>query len=264
MKKIFFIFIAILLFLTACGGEDFNTNTSKQNSIKKDVNKTNEKNDTIKKDPNKVYKIMPLGDSITYDDAHAYYDSNGKNLVPAGKRTAYRSFLAWDLNDAGIKYHFVGSRSSGYDIKPKFDPYNEGHPGWTSFDISKRVYRYLEHRPPDIVLLHIGTNDKAGGRIDGVKKILDEIKRFERNHKTHIHVFVALIINRKFWDRTIEKYNVNLRNMIINMNDPEITLVDMTHILNSNDYLENTHPNKHGYKKIADKWFIALTDYLLN
>ncbi len=253
MKKIFFIFIAILLFLTACGGGGGTTSS----------------NDSNNSASSKVYRIMPLGDSITYDDANAYYDSNGRNLVPEGKRTAYRSFLAYDLNEVGIKYDFVGSRRAGYDVEPKFDPDNEGHPGWTSFQIADHVYHYLEMNPADIVLLHIGTNDKYGGggeRVDGTERIINEIERFANDHHMKIHIFVALIINRWLWDRTIEKYNANLRAMLEARNDPNITIVDMSELISGghHDYLENTHPNKQGYKKIADKWFIALTDYLLN
>ncbi len=236
----------IIFFLTACGGGG----ATSSNDISSKLSK--------------VYTIMPLGDSITYDDAHAYYDSNGNNLVPAGKRTAYRSFLAYDLDDAGIKYNFVGSRRAGYDVEPKFDPDNEGHPGWTSFDISKKVYGYLSKNPADIVLLHIGTNDRAGGRVDGTEKIINEIERYAKDHKKKIHIFVALIINRWLFDKTIEKYNKNLEAMLKKRNDPNITIVDMRNMISGgqHDYLENTHPNKQGYKKIADKWFVELTDYL--
>jgi len=236
----------IIFFLTACGGGGANSSSDNSSTS------------------SKVYTIMPLGDSITYDDANAYYDSNGNNLVPAGKRTAYRSFLAYDLDDAGIKYNFVGSRRAGYDIEPKFDPDNEGHPGWTSFDISKKVYHYLEMNPADIVLLHIGTNDRAGGRVDGTEKIINEIERYAKDHKKKIHIFVALIINRWLFDKTIEKYNKNLEAMLKKRNDPNITIVDMRNMISGgqHDYLENTHPNKQGYKKIADKWFVELTDYL--
>ena len=207
-------------------------------------------------------KIMPLGDSITYDDALAYYDSSGRNLVPEGQRTAYRSYLAYDLNDAGVSYDFVGSRRAGYDVEPKFDPDNEGHPGWTTWDIASHVYSFLEQNPPDVILLHIGTNDRAGGRVDGMEKILNEIDRFKKDHNKKIKVFVALIINRWLWDRTIEKYNANLLALLQNRNDPDIVIVDMREILagSRGDYLENTHPSKAGYKRIADKWFVALMD----
>jgi len=233
------ILISLILFFTGCGGGGSSGGGSAG-----------------------IVKIMPLGDSITYDDANAYEDSHGNNLVPEGKRTAYRSFLAYDLNDAGVKYDFVGSRRAGYDVKPPFDPDNEGHPGWTSWDIANHIYSYLQQNTPDVILLHIGTNDRAGGRVDGTEKILNEIDRFKKDHNKKIKVFVALIINRWLWDRTIEKYNANLLAMLQKRNDPDIVIVDMSNLISGgqHDYLENTHPNKSGYKRIADKWFTSLMD----
>ena len=249
MKRVIFITIISILF-TACGGGESSSNKNKKS-----------------KKSSKVIKIMPLGDSITYDSAHAYYDSNGKNLVPAGKRTAYRSYLAYDLKDAGVKFDFVGSKRAGYDVIPKFDPDNEGHPGWSSFKLAKKAYYYISKNPADFVLLHIGTNDKydgGGTRVDGTKKIIDEIERYAKEHKRKIHIFVALIINRWLWDKTIEKYNKNLKAMLEARNDPNITIVDMRNLLagSQGDYLENTHPSKKGYKKMADKWFVEIMDYL--
>ncbi len=212
----------------------------------------------------KTVRIMPLGDSITYDYANAYYNSSGKMIVPIGKRTGYRSFLAYNLDDAGVKYDFVGSRRAGYDVTPKFDPDNEGYAGWTTWQIASHVYGFLSKNPADAILLHIGSNDQAGGRVDGIEKILNEIKRFEKDRNTKIKVFVALIINRWFWDRTIEKYNKNLKAMLARRNDPNIVVVDMSHLLSAKhgDYLEDYHPNKQGYKKMADKWFVSLMDNL--
>ena len=212
--------------------------------------------------PTNTVRIMPLGNSITYDDANAYYDADGNNLVPEGLRTAYRSYLAYDLNDAGVSYDFVGSRRAGYDVEPPFDPDNEGHPGWTTWDIADNVYSFLQQNPPDVILLHIGTNDRADGRVDGMERILNEIDRYKADSNRKIKVFVALIINRWFWDKTIEKYNANLLELLQNRNDPDIVIVDMRELLagSQGDYLENTHPSKQGYKKIADKWFVSLMD----
>ena len=247
MKYYFYILFIFTIFFSGCGGGGGGSDTNSSTQSNKQ---------------NSVVRIMPLGDSITYDDAHAYYDSNGRNLVPEGQRTAYRSYLAYDLNDVGVKYDFVGSRRAGYDVTPPFDPDNEGHPGWTSWDIADHVYSYLEQNPADVILLHIGTNDRADGRVDGTERILNEIKRYEKDHNTKIRVFVALIINRWLWDKTIEKYNENLLEMLEARNDPNITIVDMRYLLSGSqgDYLENTHPSKQGYKKMADKWFESLMD----
>jgi len=208
-------------------------------------------------------RIMPLGDSITYDDAHSYFDASGNNLVSAGERTAYRSFLAYNLDGAGVKYDFVGSRHSGFDVEPSFDPDNEGHPGWTSKQIASHVYRFLAKNPADIVLLHIGTNDHSKS-IKGVKKIIREIRRYEKDHNANIKIFVALIINRWFHDYKIEGFNKKLEAYLDSKGGQGITKVDMRHLLSgrAGDYLENTHPSKSGYEKMADRWFSEIIDYV--
>ena len=244
MKKLFkfLTIIGLSVLLTACGGGGSSSSSSSSS---------------------KMWRIMPLGDSITYDDAHAYYDSNDRNLVPAGKRTAYRSFLAYDLDDAGVNYDFVGSRRAGYSVEPPFDPDNEGHPGWTSYQIASHVYGFLAAHPADIVLLHIGTNDHSRS-IEGTKKVISEIKRFAADHKMKIKIFVALIINRWLFDRKIEDYNKNLEAYLASLGDPDVIQVDMRNMLSgrAGDYLENTHPSKSGYKKMADRWFSAIIDYV--
>ena len=148
-------------------------------------------------------------------------------------------------------------------MEPPFDPDNEGHPGWTSTQIANHVYGFLTANPADIVLLHIGTNDHSRS-INGVKKIISEIKRFEKDYNMKIKVFVALIINRWLFDHKIEDFNKNLEAYLDSLDDPNIIKVDMRDMLSgrAGDYLENTHPSKSGYKKMADRWFSAIIDYV--
>ena len=205
-----------------------------------------------------ITKIMPLGDSITYDDLR----SDSINYRPDGIRTAYRDDLWYMLQDANFAADFVGSQVAGQDITPPFDADNEGHPGWTSYDISETVYQFLSDNPPDTILLHIGTNDHSSS-ISGVNSLLDEIERYERDTGTHIRVIIALIIGRTgVSNATIESFNSNLANLVnsrINTGDM-LTLVDMYHDagLTADDYAETTHPNSAGYAKMATVWFNAL------
>ena len=100
-------------------------------------------------------RIMPLGDSITYDMREA----DLRDPRPTSTRTGYRSHLWYMLQNANYQADFVGSQVAGQAINPPFDPDNEGHPGWTSLDIAERTYSYMITHQPNIVLLHIGTND---------------------------------------------------------------------------------------------------------
>lgn len=204
-------------------------------------------------------RIMPLGDSITYDQLEFEYEN--QNPRPIGERTSYRSHLWYRLQDGGYLPDFVGSQKAGYDILPPFDPDNEGHPGATSFNIAESLYGYLANAQPDIILLHIGTNDYTTSA-EGIEMILNQIAIYESNSGKSIHLYIAQIIDRKNHDPIIAAFNQDLTKRIqeqIKLGK-RITLVDMYHRagLTPDDYADNTHPNSNGYAKMANVWFNAL------
>lgn len=202
-------------------------------------------------------KIMPLGDSITYDNRQSDLD----DPRPTGTRTAYRSHLWYALEAAGYSADFVGSRVAGQSITPPFDPDNEGHPGWTSYDIAENTYSYMANSGPDIVLLHIGTNDH-GKDISGVASILNEIDIYEQASGHSIRVLLALIIDRKSPDKLIRLFNENLQDLYLSriLDGDNITLVDLYNGagLQSSDYADTTHPKDNGYQKMAVVWKNAI------
>jgi len=208
-------------------------------------------------DSNVTIKIMPLGDSITYDNR----ESDLSDPRPISRRTGYRSHLWYMLQDAGYAADFVGSKVAGQSVNPPFDPDNEGHPGWSSYDIAENTYSYMLQNTPDTVLLHIGTNDHQTS-IAGVSEILREIDTYEQTSGHTVRVIVALIIDRKDGDRNIRIFNENLQVLITSrlLDGDNIALVDMYKGagLNGGDYADNTHPNDRGYTKIATVWYNAI------
>lgn len=202
-------------------------------------------------------RIMPLGDSLTYDNNR---DDN-LNDTSTSKRTGYRSHLWYGLQNASYDADFVGSEVAGEAVSPPFDPDNEGHPGWDSYEISERIYGWLIDNPADIVLLHIGTNDHRTSNA-GVEQILNTIDIYEAETKTSVKVIVAMIIDRQEPDPIIEGFNENLKKTIGKRikNGDLLTLVDMYQGagLTSADYVDNTHPNDTGYNKMAGVWAKAL------
>ncbi len=88
-------------------------------------------------------RIMPLGDSITYGQGSTDYGG-------------YRLPLWHDLSTLGAHITFVGSVQKG---PADFPNENEGHPGWTIRKIAAQVVSWLQTYQPQIILLHIGTND---------------------------------------------------------------------------------------------------------
>lgn len=204
-------------------------------------------------------KIMPIGDSITWD---WYY---GDPRTDA-ERSGYRSHLWYKLQEIGYKADFVGSRTNGGAVAPRFDGANEGYTGWTSYQIADQVYHWLEMNPPDVVLLHIGTNDSVHYASDtaGVEQILDQVDFFEKNRGLHIKVIVARIISLPSNPNWISRFNRNLdamvRSRIVSGDDLEI--VDMEYGAGLNygrDLIDGIHPTNCGYEKMANVWFKVLT-----
>jgi len=202
-------------------------------------------------------RIMPMGDSITYDDTVA----DQERPRSKGKRGGYRKHLWYMLQDAGYEADFVGSQHIGADIQPPIDPDNEGHPGWSSYRLADSTYDFLVQNPADIVLLHIGTNDHQSS-ISGINEVLDMIDLFEQESGISVKVYVALIIDREVPDRNIKYFNENLKELVGRRikNGDNLTLVDMNGLakLRSSDYADNTHPNDSGYRKMAQVWFNAI------
>ncbi len=224
-----------------------------------------------------VVRIMPLGDSIT--------EGSASNVVPDNSDywVSYRKAL-WDqLTAAGYDIDFVGTLSSG-DMISNFDPDHEGHGGWSDDDIvygnpsntaAGKLADWLADQQPDIVLLHIGTNDLQTNA-DAVEAILDEIDAYSPD----VWVVLARIINRSCiftlcsQSATTTAYNNNVEAMALDrMNNPansdRIVIVDMEdgagidyHGVPDGDMANNLHPFATGYAKMADLWFAALMEIL--
>ena len=200
-------------------------------------------------------RIMPLGDSITYDQT--YGDTRPDRL-----KSGYRNHLWYKLSEANYAADFVGSQIAGQSVIPEFDTDNEGHPGWTSFDIAEKVHAYLTQNNADIILLHIGTNDHSTFT-GGVDSILQEIDFYEQQTGRSVRVMVALIIDRQNQaDLITQGFNTKLKKLIAwrASGGDSLTMIDMYRGagLTSADYIDFTHPNDSGYQKMATVWFNAL------
>jgi hypothetical protein len=201
---------------------------------------------------------MPLGDSLTYDNTYA----DDEKPRPSGIRTGYRSHLWYMLKDANYSVDFVGSQRAGEAIKPPFDPDNEGHPGWTSYEIAEKVHGSLVKYQPNIILLHAGTNDRSTTNPEGINQILNEIDYYEETSGNIVRVYVALILDRKEKDGRIRIFNRRLKALIASRitNGDNLVLVDIYGKvkLSSDHYVDPTHPDKYGYWKMAKVWYHAL------
>ncbi len=198
-------------------------------------------------------RIMPLGDSITYQSY------------------SYREKL-WDLLEQDeIQIDFVGSQSSG--SLP--DNNNEGHNGWSTFELNDEIIWWMQAHNPDIVLLHIGTNDvnnakHAGRDMSGSEAELSGLidKIYDQSPETKIFV-AAIIPSRDCWQKcgqaamTID-WNSRVRTVVNRKSAEEklVYLVDMEReagIDVNTDLGDAVHPNKNGADKMAIVWYNHLT-----
>jgi lysophospholipase L1-like esterase len=224
-------------------------------------------------------KIMPLGDSITQGTSSGEPD--------LARQVSYRKFLFDSLNAAGYDFDFVGSRNNGSDIFGNVDyADHEGHPGWSDFEIvngrasdpaAGQLDLWLTDHQPDIVLLHIGTNDLDSGPngADDVEAILDEIDVYSLD----AWVILARIIARENdicsgnppttgTDTTTFNNNVEVMAQVritdkIVFVDTECGAgIDYQNQAFGGDMWDLLHPYETGYEKMADVWFAGLQQIL--
>jgi subtilisin family serine protease/lysophospholipase L1-like esterase len=193
--------------------------------------------------------VMPLGDSITWGQG-------------SSTDSGYRGPLWLRLsNEAGYTPDFVGSQLSG----TIGDPNHEGHKGWTINQIRSYITGWLGTYQPDVVLLHIGTNDMAknidpAGAPDRLSALIDEILAARPN----AYVLVAKITpsTEPTIQSRIDTYNAAIP-AIVAAKGSHVRLVDMTNVTTA-DLDDTLHPNDTGYAKMSDRWYPVLTGVLGN
>lgn len=196
--------------------------------------------------PRAPVRVMPLGDSIT-----AGVEVKG----------AYRSDL-WQLMTAGgLPVDFVGSSSSGPRELPDHD--HEGRPGWQIAQLDARVRGWLTRYRPDIVLLHIGTNDVLRGHVGRAPRRLDALIGRITATLPAAQVYVATIIPlaNTSLDRRVRHYNAAVARLVRarSATDRNVHLVDMYSALSRRDLTsDGIHPNSAGYSAMALRWYAAL------
>lgn len=237
-------------------------------------------------------KILPLGNSITFDQLAI-------DLRPIGERISYRYRLYQLLNAENYTYDFIGSEQSGGNYLPAGFTDNAGFPGITAAQLltllqTGRNYKidpvngfcelpscnqsYLAYYQPDIILLHIGTNDitdsaSAPGAVSAVASILDFIDAYETSIGKTIPVFLAQIINRAGSNaagnhQPTSYFNQLLAAMVASRTSDVIRLVNKETGAGINyrysppgEMADLLHPVTAGYNKMATAWTNALKLY---
>ena len=195
-------------------------------------------------------RIMPLGDSIT-----AGYPNEG----------GYRIKL-WNTALANNwKIDFVGSQSNGpYSLG---DHNHEGHSGDRIDEIAALLDDVLATYNPQMVLLHIGTNDvvqdydliNAPNRL---KSLLDQI--FHSIPTVQLLVAQITPSTSDTFNARIQTYNAAIPDIVSfeQAQGYSIKLVDMNSALTDSDLVDSVHPTQYGYDKMADVWATAIQPLL--
>ena len=212
-----------------------------------------------------VVKIMPLGNSITFDEH--YNDTR-----PVGDRGGYRKYLYELLSAAGITFDFVGSEINGQNVFP--DPENAGFPGITAAQLASLLQTgynpiagvqevsgyYLDAYMPDIILLEIGTNGFTTSTAD-LESVLDEIDNYKTRTGNPAITILARIINRNPYHSPTSVFNENIASMLSARADSSIISVDMENDAGliyasapAGDMYDELHPVDKGYEKMAQLW----------
>lgn len=193
--------------------------------------------------PKGTIKIMPLGDSIT------------DGLTVAG---GYRIKLWKNISNNGQTVDFVGSMSNG--PTELGDKNHEGHSGWTISQIDTNINKWMDTYKPQIVLLHIGTNDMyqtPTGAPDRLSALIDKIcSKLPTDGK----LYVSDIIPFPSSAANVTAYNSKIPGVVqqkANAGKP-VYFVKMYDALTTSDLADGVHCNITGYNKMADVWYNAI------
>jgi lysophospholipase L1-like esterase len=206
-------------------------------------------------------RILPLGDSITQGSS---------------ERRSYRYPLWTRLIDAGISFDLVGSQHSNRQGNPVWPDYNglsfdrdhEGHSGRRADQILDGLPDWLKGYTPDIVLLHIGTNDVYDGQstqsiVDEIEEIIDLL----RADNPRVTVLLARLIPvaSPHENEGIIDLNKHMDSIAASKATPEspVVVVDQNSGFDAEqDTYDGIHPNPVGEEKIAQEWTRAVISVL--
>lgn len=198
-------------------------------------------------------KVMTLGDSIT--------------AAPGCWRA-----IMWDrLQDNGYTNVDMVGTQSGDGCGFPYDSNHEGHSGFTATGIANQnqLPPWLSATTPDIVLMHLGTNDVWNGTITtaailtAYSKLVDQMRASNPNMK----ILVAQIIPMNPTGcGTCGQRVVELNNAIPGWASGKTTtaspirVVDLwTGFSTATDTFDGVHPVTSGFQKMSDDWYPALT-----
>jgi len=203
----------------------------------------------------KPTRIMPIGDSITQADSN---------------HNSYRRPLWIHLRQAGYNVDFVGSSREhvqGPSPLSDFDQDHEGHWGWRVDQILEQIDFWVRTSQPDIVLIHLGTNDIVQGQsLESTIEELRQLIQTLRNINPRLKTLIAQTIPCGE-DAQVRQFNRLIVNLARDTNTQESPVIAVDQFSGFNvaagkDTYDGCHPSESGEQKMADRWFAALKTVL--
>jgi lysophospholipase L1-like esterase len=205
----------------------------------------------------------------------------GDSITQGGKKDqdefTYRYPLFGMLKDAGVAFDFVGSRQTGLQPEAKWPDYkgvpfdldHEGYYGAKTAVVLGKIRANLPgFAPPDIALIHLGTNDhKAEDFTKDIVAPLTEMIGLLRARNPKI---VILVGHLNFNGGSALRIRPLVEEMAKQLNTAESPVITV-HTYRGwkenpkspePDTFDWAHPNPQGQQKMAQAWFDAMKPYL--
>ncbi|HBR97240.1 MAG TPA: cellulose-binding protein [Gammaproteobacteria bacterium] len=198
---------------------------------------------------------MLLGDSITQGDK---------------RHVSYRYPLWKKLVAANAHIDLVGTQRDNFQGNPSwpkyqgqaFDRDHEGYWGWRTDEVLSQVDGWLRNHTPDIVLLHLGSNDMfhdntVDSTVDELRTLVDRL----RAANPTVAVLMAQLIPADRQNAQITQLNARIVELASEMNTDAspVMVVDHNTGFNVSDHTyDGIHPNARGEEIMATRWLDAL------
>lgn len=206
-------------------------------------------------------RVMPLGDSIT--GAREGFNS-------------YRRRFYQRVIEAGCSIDLVGSRSGvsdgsldGRDLlarNPDFDQDHEGHWMYTLDDMLPKIPGWLSNANPDVILLHMGSNDLFRDHgIEDTRLQLELLLDRIYQHNPRAAVFLAKLIPSVARADLVARFNREIV-AIAEQRSAEglrVYLVDLFDTIKPpQDLYDGIHPTLAAEERLGDAWADAFLSTL--
>ncbi len=207
-------------------------------------------------------RILCVGDSITQGGSEKRQEYT------------YRFALYRMIESMGVNVDFVGSQTRGSDANfawpADFDADHEAYGGCGVAEVRNRLQRTLPtFEPPDIVLIHLGTNDQEHHH-NFTRHIGQPLADMIDLLRVRNPAVVILVAHLNFNGGKSLKTRPVLEKVAGEKHTAQSPVVTVKHF---EGWVENprraghdchdwVHPNPRGEQKMAEKWFAAMIPFL--